>query len=137
MTDEGEIVQIRLISGDELICTVVSHDESAFMVHSMLHMIPYGELDLYEEMESYILRPYVTYTADLNQTVSLNPIGVVLVSTPSPSIRAQYLVSCSEIQKQLGFGDDGEKLENEKTDGQEPVGNVISMTSRRQILTED
>ena len=137
MTDEGEIVQIRLISGDELICTVVSHDESAFMVHSMLHMIPYGELDVYEEMESYILRPYVTYTADLKQTVSLNPIGVVLVSTPSPSIRAQYLVSCSEIQKQLGFGDDGEKLEKEKTDDEEPVGNVISMTSRRQILTED
>ena len=137
MTDEGEIVQIRLISGDELICTVVSHDESAFMVHSMLHMIPYGELDVYEEMESYILRPYVTYTADLKQTISLNPIGVVLVSTPSPSIRAQYLVSCSEIQKQLGFGDDGEKLEKEKADDEEPVGNVISMTSRKHFLTED
>ena len=137
MTDEGEIVQIRLISGDELICTVVSHDESAFMVHSMLHMIPYGELDVYEEMESYILRPYVTYTADLKQTISLNPIGVVLVSSPSPYIRALYLVSCSEIQKQLGFGDDGEKLEKEKADDEEPVGNVISMTSRKHFLTED
>jgi hypothetical protein len=134
MTEEGEVVQVRLISGDELICTVVSHDESAFIVHSLLHMIPYGELDVLEEMESYILRPYVTYTANLEQPISLNPIGVVLISSPSPSIRAQYLVSCSEIQKQLGFGDDGEKLEKEE---EAPVGNVISMTSRKQVLTED
>ena len=134
MTEEGEIVQIRLNSGDELICTIVSQDERAFKVHSMLHMIPYGELDIYEEMESYILRPYVTYTADLKQPISLNPISIVLISVPSPSIRAQYLVSCSEIQKQLGFGDDGEKLEKEE---EAPVGNVISMTSRKQVLTED
>ena len=80
MTEEGEIVQVRLISGDELICTVVSHDESAFMVHSMLHMIPFGELDILEEMESYILRPYVTYTANLDQTLSLT-LGLTLPLT--------------------------------------------------------
>ena len=134
MTEEGEIVQVRLISGDELICTVVSHDESAFMVHSMLHMIPFGELDILEEMESYILRPYVTYTANLEQPISLNPIGVVLVSSPSPSIRAQYLISCKEIQKQLGFGDEEDESPEVK-DG--TVGNVISMTSRKQLLTEE
>ena len=133
MTEEGEIVQVRLISGDELICTVVSHDESAFIVHSLLHMIPYGELDVLEEMESYILRPYVTYTANLEQPISLNPIGVVLISSPSPSISAQYLVSFYEIQKQLAFGSDDE----EETKSSSKDGNVISMTSRKQLLTED
>lgn len=129
MTEEGDIIQVKLSTGEEIICIFAKgyDDDDRFRVHSILEMIPITPDDLLEEIEQYLLRPYVTYTEDLTRESSLNPVSVVMVSPPSEAIKNQYLLSVTEIQAKLG------KLE--------PVvptsGNVVSLHDRKQILTED
>ena len=129
MTQSGDIIQVRLSTGEEVICTFVEAftTEDRFRVHSILEMIPITPDDMLEEVEQYLLRPYVTYTDDLTRESSLNPVAVVMVSPPSEAIRNQYILSVSEIQAKLG--------------NLKPVtpnsGNVISFHNRKQVLTED
>ena len=129
----GAVVQMKLLSGDEIICTFSAERDSTiegFHITQVLHMLPYGEIDPYEETESYILRPYVTYTDNLNDEIMLNPISVVFVAAPSEPIYHQYQKSVAEIQAKLigKLGDEPEQPE---------VTNVVSFPSRKHLLTED
>ena len=129
MTEADDIIQVKLVTGEEVICTFIEvfTTDDRFRVHSILEMIPITPDDMLDEIEQYLLRPYVTYTDDLTRESSLNPVSVVMVSPPSEAIRNQYILSVSEIQAKLG------KLK--------PVaptsGNVVSFHSRKQVLTED
>ena len=129
----GAVVQMKLLSGEEIICTFCEDKDStveAFHIHYVLQMLPFGELDPYEETESYILRPFVTYTEDLSTDIQLNPISVVFVAAPSEPIYHQYQKSVEEIQTKL-VGKYG-------LDAEEPsVANVVSFPSRKHLLTED
>jgi hypothetical protein len=129
----GKVVQIKLMSGEEIICTFCEDKDStvdAFHINYVLQMIPYGDLDPYEETESYILRPFVTYTEDLATDVQLNPISVVFVAAPSEPILHQYQRSVDEIQSKL--------VGKMDTPTEEPeVANILSFPSRKQLLTED
>ena len=141
-----EIVQMRLSSGQEVVCTFSDTNamiEDSFMVHSVLEMIPLSEPTDLSEVESYILRPFITYADDLKVEVSLNPVTVVCVTYPSEAIRSQYLVSVREIQYKLGhdveLDPDEEGHEDEEEHHGEklpPKSNVIYFTGR-QLLKED
>ena len=142
-----EIVQMRLASGQEVVCTFSDKNamvEDSFMVHSVLEMIPLSEPTDLSEVESYILRPFITYADDLNVEVSINPVTVVCVTYPSEAIRSQYLVSVKEIQYKLGhdveLDPDEEGHEDEDIDhhGEKlpHKSNVISFTGR-QLLKEN
>ena len=129
----GAVVQMKLMSGEEIICTFCEDKDStveAFHINYVLQMLPFGELDPYEETESYILRPFVTYTDDLSADISLNPISVVFVAAPSEPIYRQYQKSVEEIQSKL-VGEMGLPPEEPE------VANVVSFPSRRHLLTED
>ena len=130
-----DIVQIKLITGSEIICTFVEggHTPEEFRVHSILEMIPLTDPEDLVEVEQYILRPYVTYGEDLKTEVSLNPISVVLVAQPAAAIRDQYILSVNEIQSKLGRSIPAIPL----TSDSDTPNNVVSFTSRKQLLTED
>ena len=128
----GAVVQMKLLSGEEIICTFSEARESgveAFFVTHVLQMLPFGELDPYEETESYILRPFVTYTEDLSTDIQLNPISVVFVTSPSEPIYHQYHKSVAEIQ--------GKLMKHEMPEDEPAITNVVSFPSRKHLLTED
>ena len=141
-----EIVQMRLTSGQEIVCSFSDKNtlvEDSFMVHSVLEMIPLSEPTDLSEVESYILRPFITYADDLDVEVSINPVTVVCVTYPSEAIRSQYLVSVREIQYKLGHDveldpDEEGHEEEEEHHGKQlpPKSNVVSFTGR-QLLKED
>lgn len=141
-----EIVQMRLTSGQEIVCSFSDKNtlvEDSFMVHSVLEMIPLSEPTDLSEVESYILRPFITYADDLNVEVSINPVTVVCVTYPSEAIRSQYLVSVREIQYKLGHDVELDPDEEGHEDEEEhhgkqlpPKSNVVSFTGR-QLLKED
>ena len=130
-----EIVQIKLITGSEIICTFGEGEQTPdeFRVHSILEMIPLSEPDEMSEIEQYILRPYVTYCEDLSLEVSLNPVSVVLVAAPSDAIRRQYVLSVNEIQTKLGKGISVTPIPRDS----DAPSNVLSFVNRKQLLTED
>ena len=137
-----EVVQMKLVSGDEILCTFSERneiEETSFIVHSVLQMIPMNDPDLIAETESYILRPYVTYVDNLQKEVSLNPVTVIMVTYPSTAIEAQYYMSLAEIEKQLGYEepDSTEDDYHARPQSDSGVSNVLSFPSRKQLLTED
>ena len=138
----SEVVQIRLVTGDEILCTFsddVESDENSFMVHSILQMIPLSDVDPLTETESYILRPYITYTDNLQRVISLNPVSVVCLAYPSRAIEAQYYNSLAEIEKQMGHNIDYDMDAEDETipPRDSNVSNVVSFPSHKKLLTED
>ena len=144
-TEELHVVQMRLVTGDEILCTFSNDNESdehSFMVHSILHMIPLSDTDLLTETEteSYILRPYITYTDNLQRVSSINPVTVVTISVPSVAIESQYFASLAEIEKQLGYRIDKAEEEDDyipSPSRDSGVSNVVTFPPRKQLLTED
>jgi hypothetical protein len=144
-TKEAEVVQMKLVTGDEVSCIFSNEnesDENSFMVHSILQMIPLSDTDLLTETEteSYILRPYITYTDNLQRVSSINPVTVVTISVPSVAIEAQYFASLAEIEKQLGYRidkaeEDDDYIPSPSRDS--GVSNVLSFPPRKQLLTEE
>ena len=141
-TKEAEVVQMKLVTGDEVICIFSNEnesDENSFMVHSILQMIPLSDTDLLTETEteSYILRPYITYTDNLQRVTSINPVAVVAISVPSTAIEAQYFTSLAEIEKQLGYRLEKEDDYVPRPSKDSAVSNILSFPPRKQLLTED
>jgi hypothetical protein len=77
-----------------------------------------------------VLRPFVAYTANLDQVVSINPLTVVCINAPSDAVIEQYLSSIDKIQEMLVVTEPASPVADS-------TGNVVSLTSRKKLLTED
>lgn len=144
MTYEGNVAQFKLINGEELLAEVVESTTETFVVKNALTMEPLDP-ELWDEYESepnksfYVLRPFISYADDLEKNVSLNPISVVCVTLPSEVVLEQYMGSVEQIQTELMSA----MWEREEQDNQPDaivatqMGNVVSLRSRKKLLTED
>ena len=129
MTDfqDREIVQIRITSGETIMaCFVEGHETKnpdSFILSFCLEMEPlvddFEDFDptMNSSKEYYILKPWVTYTEDLSNIVSVNPANVVYVAKPSQTLITQYMRSCMEIQSKMRPVDEDEEQRG---------GNVVS-----------
>lgn len=139
---EGNIVQFKLLNGEEMIAEMIESSTETFIVKNALTMEPLDP-DLYDQYEGdatksfYILRPFISYIDDLEKHVSLNPISVVCVTLPSEVVLEQYMGSVDQIQTEL-MAAMYERGESEPNAIATPSrGNVVSITTRKQLLTEE
>ena len=145
MTYEGNVAQFKLLNGEELLAEVVESTVESFIIKNALIMEPLDP-ELWDEYESepnksfYVLRPFISYVDDLEKNVSLNPISVVCVTLPSETVLDQYMGSIEQIQTELMSA----MWEKEGQDSSKPdaiatsqKGNVVSLSSRKKLLTEE
>ena len=144
MTYEGNVAQFKLINGEELLAEVVESTMETFVVKNALTMEPLDP-ELWDEYESepnksfYVLRPFISYVDDLEKNVSLNPISVVCVTLPSEVVLEQYMGSVEQIQTELMSAMWGREEQDNHPDAIAATqkGNVVSLRSRKKLLTED
>ena len=119
------IQQIRFINGSECIANILVWDDDIIEMNNALVMEPL-ESDIDDHKSYYLLKPLMSYSDDLTKAITVNPGAVMCVSDPSPTVVEQYEGSLREIDNQIDDGDDS------------PSGtNVVSLDSRKRILTED
>ena len=130
--DRDKIVQIKLVTCQEVLAVIVEKSEDTFICSYALDMIPMEYEDDYEVENKtyYVLRPYQSYTSDMNTVVSINPFAVVSLCTPSDKVIDQYINSIETIQEVLGTDEESPSVDAE-------TGNVVSFPSNKKLLTED
>lgn len=131
--DKDKVIQIKLVTCQEVLAVVVEKSEDSFICSYALDMIPMEYEDEYEAENKtyYVLRPYQSYTSDMNTVVSINPFAVVSVCTPSDKVIEQYINSLETIQEALGTEEETPSVDAEIE------GNVVSFPSNKKLLTED
>ena len=128
MGRERTIKQVRFINGTEAVMNVIEWDEDVVLANNILVMEPYYEIE--DESKSYyLLKPLVSYTDNLGAISQLNSGSMMAISEPSETVLNQYNSSVREIVSQM------EDDEMEERRGES--GNVITLDSRKRILTED
>lgn len=130
--DRDKIIQIKLVTCQEVLAVIVEKSEDTFICSYALDMIPMEYEDDYEAENKtyYVLRPYQSYTSDMNTAVSINPFAVVSLCTPSDKVIDQYINSIETIQEVLGTDEESPSVDAE-------TGNVVSFPSSKKLLTED
>ena len=119
------IQQIRFINGSECIANILVWDDDIIEMNNALVMEPL-ESDIDDHKSYYLLKPLMSYSDDLTKAITVNPGAVMCVSDPSPTVIEQYEGSLREIHNQIDDGDDSQSGTN-----------VVSLDSRKRILTED
>jgi len=106
-----QLVQMKLVNGEELIACYENFGDGTdeISVSYVLSMSPlefeYEEMaDLDQTKSYYVLRPFISYTDDLANSVGINPNTVIALTTPSDAVVEQYLGSVNQIQETLGLG---------------------------------
>ena len=130
--DRDKVIQIKLVTCQEVLAVIVEKSEDTFICSYALDMIPMEYEDDYEAENKtyYVLRPYQSYTADMNTVVSINPFAVVSLCTPSDKVIDQYINSLETIQEVLATDEESPSVDVE-------TGNVVSFPSSKKLLTED
>ena len=119
------IQQIRFINGSECIANILVWDDDIIEMNNALVMEPL-ESDIDDHKSYYLLKPLMSYSDDLTKAITVNPGAVMCVSDPSPTVIEQYEGSLREIHNQIDDGDDSQSGTN-----------VVSLDSRKRLLTED
>ena len=135
MSYENTVQQLLTGDGHEILATIIEWDETSQFVkaNKILAMIPY-DLGIDEDTDGksfYILKPWVSYTNDLERVTLLSRSGIVAMTEPSPIVREQYSSSVSEIADTMVTDDD--------TKEETPTSNVISFNPKQTpptLLTE-
>ena len=135
MSYENTVQQLLTGDGHEILATILEWDETSQFVkaNKILAMIPY-DLGIDEDTDGksfYILKPWVSYTNDLERVTLLSRSGIVAMTEPSPIVQEQYASSVSEIADTMVTDDD--------TKEETPTSNVISFNPKQTpptLLTE-
>jgi len=127
--DQDKIVKVKIVTGQELLAVTVEQDEESFICSHVLDMVP-AEYDDEDEIRTYyILRPFQSYSDNMENIISINPLTVVAISFPSAKVVEQYVSSLETIQEMLGA--------SEEISATGVEGNVLSFPPNKKLLTED
>ena len=124
----NEVQQIRFINGLECLANIVHWEEDAFIEINNALVMEALESDYDDEKAYYLLKPLVSYTDDLTKSITVNPNSIMCMSEPSPTVMKQYQSSLKEI---LG------QMEDDTNPEAEGVSNIVSLDTRKRLLTED
>lgn len=95
--------QIKLISGEEIICEVVYQPDEKTDDQTMVIRMA-AELSMYEDMEEavrfYSFRPYMMYINNQEQLITLNGNNITSITTPHPTMMKQYKEHFNQIDYQ-------------------------------------
>lgn len=144
MITEYNIKQLKLVTGDEVICQIQKDDDQyyddfileAYYALLVTPMIWGGTGEAGEKM-SYMLTPWMLYQSDFATPVEIQYNGIVAIFTPDKNIQTQYLRTIQEINAQLEKfnkerDSDGKKVNKIKIEEghEDSTNNVFKFTPR-------
>lgn len=93
--------QIKLASGEEIICEVDVWDDDVIMVKKALRIASYvlEAMETGDDHYRYSLRPWITYNTDPNQVAYINHQNVVASFYPSELMIAEYKTALDSLMK--------------------------------------
>lgn len=93
--------QIKLASGEEIICEVSVWDEEVIMVKKALRIASYvlEVMEAGEDQYRYALRPWITYNTDPEQVAYINHQNVVASFYPSEMMIYEYKTALDSLMK--------------------------------------
>ena len=93
--------QIKLSSGEEIICEVSVWDEEVIMVKKALRIASYvlEAMEAGEDQYRYALRPWITYNTDPEQVAYINHQNVVASFYPSEMMIYEYKTAVDSLMK--------------------------------------
>ena len=125
--NELDIQQFKLSTGDELICEVLNWKESEVKVRKVLKV---ASVYLDEDTENvYVFRPWMTYSTDFDEVVSINPHNIVATCEPSYIMEMQYYEGLDIMRKHMKDLEASYKSYEEDRDDSDSGnrGNVVKM----------
>ena len=124
---ERDIQQIRFVNGLECLANILHWEEEAFIEINNALIMQNLDTEVGDEKSYYMLKPLISYSDDLSKSITVNPNSIMCMSEPSSIVLEQYGNSLREIMGQLT---DGDEIDSGTT-------NVVSLESRKRLLTED
>ena len=123
-----DVQQIRFINGLECLANIIHWEEDTFIEMNNALAMESLESEIGDERAYYMLKPLISYTDDLNKSITVNPNSIMCIAEPSPTVMEQYQSSLNEILGQMD--DDPVPVVDSGT-------NIVSFNPRKKLLTED
>lgn len=126
--NEFGVRQIKLVTGDEIVCEIVDWLDTEIQVRKVLKI---SNVTIIEDSENvYAFRPWMTYSTDFDEILSINPLSIVATCDPSYIMEVQYYEGLdimrkymSELEKSYkAFNQDNQELKLDSSSD-----NVVSM----------
>mgnify|MGYP001220538948 CR=1 FL=1 len=99
MTLKSDYRQFKLANGEEILCEVMQwgdEDVAAIVVRKALKIYQVDRLDGYR---MYTLRPWMIYSEDPSQLMTINDHQIIGETTPSATLFKQYQMCIKENKK--------------------------------------
>lgn len=126
MSDYG-IRQIKLTTGDEIICEIIDWQDQQVDVRKVLKI---SSVSILEDVETvYVLRTWMTYSTDFDETITINPLTIVATCEPSYIMEMQYYEGLDMMRKHMHNLEESYKSFEEDSDStvEDSGSNVIKL----------
>lgn len=115
--DKRNVKQLKLVSGEEILCEIVEEDEFDLVVRNVLQ-IHFQTLS--DGSRMWTFKIYMCYQQEPERFILLKTDKVVAVANPTDDLLAQYIVAIEDIMGEDDFEEIGlEGLDSDK-------GNVLN-----------
>jgi len=96
--------QLKLISGEEIICEIVywpdeKTDDQTMVIRSAVELAMHEDIE--EAIRFYTFRPYMMYIHDEEQLITLNGNNITSITTPAAEIFKQYKAHMKMVRKEV------------------------------------
>ena len=88
--------QFKLANGEEILCEIIQwsdDEESAIIIRKAMRIYQVDRLDGYR---MYTLRPWMMYSEDPDQLMTINDTQIIGECEPSPTLMKQYIMVVKE-----------------------------------------
>ena len=110
--------QLKLISGEEIICEVVyypdnDNEDNVMVIRSAIELAMHEDLE--EAIRFYTFKPYMMYVYDEEQLITLNANNITSMTTPHDEMLRQYKNHFNRLVKEddeIFYEKDSDELNN-------------------------
>lgn len=124
-----DIVQFKLINGEEIICNIVegTNEDEIQISHALrLRETQILHQDETHEIRGYQMTPWMTYQMDMTLSVSLNSNHIVAKVIPQDYVKKHYMQCLTTLEEtMMDFGEGFEDMTNTNKDSDN--SNIIKL----------
>jgi hypothetical protein len=114
--DKRNVKQLKLVSGEEVLCEIVEEDEFDLVVRNVLQ-IHFQTLS--DGSRMWTFKIYMCYQQEPERFILLKTDKIIAVANPTNSLLEQYIVAIEDIMSE----DDFEEINLEGSDSDK--GNIL------------
>lgn len=107
---EQNVKQIRLTSGDEIVCELVENLEEELIVR---HAFTITKFDASIDMTYYMFKPFMVYQDQPTSLIILSTFHILALAAPSKKMIDQYTYALETYLNNLDSDESGEEVDSQ------------------------